>query len=114
VTAEELLVLCLDQPGAWPDEPWEGVRVAKVGRPGKIFVFTELGGAGEAALKVRPEDRDALLAAFPGTVRDAPYLSRRHWVRISLDAFPDDELRDLVDTSFRLVCAGLPKAQRPV
>jgi predicted DNA-binding protein (MmcQ/YjbR family) len=55
-----------------------------------------------------------LLASFPGIVRDAPYLSRRHWVRVSLDGFPDDELRDLVDTSFRLVCAGLPKAQRPL
>ena len=28
---------CLGKPGAWPDEPWEGDTVAKVGS--KIFAF---------------------------------------------------------------------------
>ena len=32
---------------------------------------------------------------------------------IDLTRFPDDELRDVLDTSYRLVCAGLPRAQRP-
>lgn len=113
MSVDELYALALEQPGAWPDEPWEGIRVAKVGRPGKIFVFAGLGGTREASFKVRPDERAELLAAFPGVVTDAPYLSKRHWVRVDLTRLPDDEARDLLDTSFRLVCAGLPKAQRP-
>jgi len=27
VTSDDVLALCLDQPGAWPDQPWgDGVR----------------------------------------------------------------------------------------
>ena len=42
VTRDELIAHCLGKPGAWPDEPWEGDVVAKVGS--KIFAFL---GAGE-------------------------------------------------------------------
>jgi len=38
MTREELLAYCLAKPGAWPDEPWDGDVVAKVGP--KIFAFT--------------------------------------------------------------------------
>ena len=31
MTREELLAYCLAKPGAWPDEPWDGDVVAKVG-----------------------------------------------------------------------------------
>jgi predicted DNA-binding protein (MmcQ/YjbR family) len=37
VTREELVAYCLDKPGAWPDEPWEGDVVVKVAE--KIFAF---------------------------------------------------------------------------
>ena len=111
MTADELLAHALALPGAWPDEPWEGDTVAKVGRPGKIFLF---GGDEGVALKVPPEDREALVGTWPGTVGDAPYLSKRHWVRVRLPgAVPDDELLELVEGSHRLVVAGLPKGQRP-
>lgn len=114
MTHDELLAHCLDLPGAWPDEPWEAQVVVKVGRPGKIFAFPGDGGEAAVSLKVRPEDRDELTGSYPGTVTDAPYLSKRHWVRIRLDGpVPDDELRDLLDTSHALVVAGLPVAQRP-
>jgi predicted DNA-binding protein (MmcQ/YjbR family) len=48
----------LGKPGAWPDEPWEGDLVAKVGD--KIFVF--LGGSGDGevtSLGVKCGDREA-------------------------------------------------------
>ena len=74
MTSDELYALALEQPGAWPDQPFgDEIRVAKVGRPGKIFVFAGLGGADEASFKVRPDERDELLAAFPGDVTDPPY-----------------------------------------
>ena len=37
MTPQELRDYCLAKPGAWPDEPWEGDSVAKVGS--KIFAF---------------------------------------------------------------------------
>ena len=44
-----LLAYCLAKPGAWPDEPWEGDVVAKVG--GKIFAFFGSGDTPSVGLK---------------------------------------------------------------
>ena len=44
-----LLAYCLAKPGAWPDEPWEGDVVAKVG--GKIFAFFGSGATPSVGLK---------------------------------------------------------------
>ncbi len=109
---DELVALCLRLPGAWPDTPWGDGVVAKVGpRPGRVFAFP---GDGAVALKAAPEDGAELRAAYPHAVGDARYLSRRHWVRVSLDGtVPDDELQQLVETSYALVVAGLPRSQRP-
>lgn len=112
MTVGELLAHALSLPGAWPDEPWEGDTVAKVGaRPGKIFLFP---GEEAVSLKLTPDDGVELRAAYPASVGDAPYLSKKHWVRVRLDGtVPDEELRELVVGSYRLVAAGLPKGQRP-
>ena len=78
---------------------------------GKVFAFP---GGGAVALELAPEDGAELRAAYPDAVGDAPYLSRRHWVRIVLDGtLPDDELRELAGSSYALVVRGLPRAQRP-
>ena len=37
MTWDELLSYCLAKPGAWPDEPWAGDVVVKVGT--RIFAF---------------------------------------------------------------------------
>jgi predicted DNA-binding protein (MmcQ/YjbR family) len=108
MTYDEVLAFSLSLPGAWQDTPWEDDVVVKVGP--KIFVFP----GGEAlALKVEPSTGDELRAAYPDAVGTAPYLSKKHWVRIALDGtVPDDELRDLLTESHRLVAKGLTKAQR--
>ena len=49
--AQNWWAYCLAKPGAWPDEPWEGDVVAKVGS--KIFAF----GGGETAAWHRAEVR---------------------------------------------------------
>jgi predicted DNA-binding protein (MmcQ/YjbR family) len=112
VDEADVLALCLALPGAWPDAPWGDRTVAKVGaRPGRVFAFP---GDESVALKGRPEDLLELRGAYADTVLDAPYLSKKHWVRVVLDGrVPDDELRQLVRTSYDLVVARLPRAQRP-
>jgi len=112
VRSDELLPCPLEQLGAWPDQPWEDHTVAKVGpRPGKIFAFP---GDGTVSLKVAPADGAELRLAYPVAARDAPYLSKQHWVSAALDGtVPDEELRELLVGSYRLVVAGLPKGRRP-
>jgi len=108
MTYDEVLACCRNLPGAWEDTPWEDDVVVKAGP--KVFVFP---GAEAVSLKVRPEVGDELRAAYPDAVGFAPYLNKKHWVRISLDGtVPDDELRELLEDSYRLVVQGLTRAQR--
>lgn len=108
MTYDELLACCLAMPGAWEDSPWEGDTVVKAGP--KIFVFP---GETAVSLKVEPEAGEALRSTYPKAVTHAPYLNKKLWVRVSLDGtVPDDELRELLAESYRLVVQGLTKAQR--
>jgi predicted DNA-binding protein (MmcQ/YjbR family) len=108
MTYDELLACCLAMPGAWEDSPWEGDTVVKAGP--KIFAFP---GEDAVSLKVDPEAGEALRAAYPAAVTHAPYLNKKLWVRVALDGtVPDDELRELLAESYRLVVQGLTRAQR--
>lgn len=105
---------CLGKPGAWPDEPWEGDQVVKVGS--KIFAF--LGGPAEVpaiGLKCgNRETADLLVERYPGAVARSPYIGQHGWNTIALDGtVPDDEVAELIDSSYALVVASLPKKDRP-
>jgi predicted DNA-binding protein (MmcQ/YjbR family) len=105
---------CLAKPGAWRDEPWEGDLVVKVG--GKIFAF--LGSDGDAtAIGLKCGDREAadlLIERYPGAVARSPYIGQHGWNSITVDGtIPDDEVAELIDTSYALVVAKLPKKDRP-
>jgi predicted DNA-binding protein (MmcQ/YjbR family) len=108
---EDLVAYCLSKPGAVEDEPWEGDPVAKVG--GKVFAF--LGGGGLGVKCGRDADEAAeLRQRFPDSVTKSAYIGQHGWNRITLDgAIDDDELRELVDTSYDMVVAKLPKRLRP-
>ena len=74
MTRDELIAYCLGKPGAWPDEPWEGDVVAKVGP--KIFAFLGSGSGSGSGVNLRVgvkcgrtrEEADEWLARYP---RDA-------------------------------------------
>jgi predicted DNA-binding protein (MmcQ/YjbR family) len=108
MTYDEVVAHCLTLPGAWEDSPWEDDNVVKVGP--KVFAFP---GVEAVSLKVDPAVGEELRAAYPHSVGDPRYLSKKHWVRIALDGVvPDDELRELLAESHRLVAKGLTRAQR--
>lgn len=116
ITGEQLLAYCLAKPGAWPDEPWEGDVVAKVGS--KIFAFlgSGLGSGSSVGLKCgrAREDADEWLARYPDNAAVMPYLGRFGWNTLRLSAsIPDDEVREAVDASYAAVVAALPKRERP-
>jgi predicted DNA-binding protein (MmcQ/YjbR family) len=111
VTPEELRRYCLAKPGAWPDSPWEGDEVAKVGP--RIFAF--LGGEA-VGLKcgASRDEADEWLARFPDDASVMAYIGRSGWNTLRIDGgIPDDELRDAVDASYDMVVARLPKKDRP-
>jgi predicted DNA-binding protein (MmcQ/YjbR family) len=112
MTGEELLRYCLAKPGAWPDEPWEGDTVAKVGA--KIFAF--LGGGDAVGVKCGTgrDLADEWLARYPGDATASAYIGRHGWNTLRLGgAIPDDEIYEAVDASYDAVVATLPKKDRP-
>jgi len=96
---------CAAKPGAWADYPWSHeFPVFKVGpgERGKIFAF--LGG----------EVADEWLHRYPDSASVMAYIGRSGWNDLAFDGkIPDDELREAVDESYRLVVAKLPKKLRP-
>ena len=111
MTSEELRGYCLAKPGAWPDEPWEGDGVAKVGS--KIFAFLGSESVGVKAASTR-EEADEWLARYPDDASVMAYIGRSGWNTLQISgAIPDDELRDAIDTSYDTVVAKLPKRERP-
>jgi len=112
VTPEQLRAYCFGKPGAWPDSPWEGDQVAKVGA--KIFAFL---GSESVGLKcgATREEADEWLARFPDDASVMPYIGRSGWNTLRIDgAIPDDDLVEAVDWSYDAVVAKLPKKDRPV
>ena len=106
---------CLALPGTYLDSPWgDDHNVVKVG--GKIFAF--LGGEDgfSITLKNTEDVVDQWRQEYPDHAGKAPYLSKTQWnvIRTTGPGAPaDEEVRDLIDESYALVVAKLPKSQRP-
>jgi predicted DNA-binding protein (MmcQ/YjbR family) len=112
VTLEELLAYCLAKPGAWPDQPWEGDVVAKVGP--KIFAF--LGSGTSVGLKCGSsrEAADEWLHRYPDDAKVMAYIGRSGWNSLTVGGgIPDDELLEAVDASYEAIVSKLPKKDRP-
>lgn len=119
MTRDELLAYCLAKPGAWPDEPWEGDTVVKVGA--KIFAFLGAAdeGPGETSLGVKcgasRDDADEWVERYPEHASKMPYIGRSGWNTLRVGgAIPDEEILEAVDASYDTIVAKLPKKDRPV
>jgi predicted DNA-binding protein (MmcQ/YjbR family) len=109
---DELLAYCLAKPGAWPDDPWGGHVVAKVGP--KIFAF--LGADGGVGLKCGANRTvaDEWLARYPDDVSVMAYIGRSGWNTLRTGgAIPDEEVYEAIDASYDTVVSKLPKKDRP-
>jgi predicted DNA-binding protein (MmcQ/YjbR family) len=111
VSQSRWLDYCLAKPGAWQDEPWEGDVVAKVGD--KIFAF--LGNETTIGLKCGDrEAADLLVDRYSGAASKMAYIGKHGWNTFQLNGIiPPDEIKDLIDTSYNLIVAKLPKSKRP-
>jgi predicted DNA-binding protein (MmcQ/YjbR family) len=104
---------CLGKPGAWCDEPWENDVVVKVGD--KIFAF--FGGIDPpTSIGLKCGDREAadvLLERYAGAATKMAYIGAHGWNTFTIEHLPADELEELIDTSYDLIVAKLPKSRRP-
>jgi predicted DNA-binding protein (MmcQ/YjbR family) len=105
---DQLRKLCRSFPGATEQIQWQDDLLFKVG--GRMFVVIPLEPARVwLTLKADPEEF-ADLVERPGII-PAPYLARAKWISIeSPDTLPQSEVIALVQKSYRLVAANLPKA----
>lgn len=97
--------LCRSLPGtAWASHHDGGLDAWTVGDK----MFACIGMANDGVSVKTPSIEDATLLIEMGRAVRAPYF-HRSWVRIPWDTVPEDEARDRIETSYRIVRSGLPK-----
>jgi predicted DNA-binding protein (MmcQ/YjbR family) len=112
VTPARLRRACLAHTGAEETFPFApGTSVFKVA--GKVFALSPLKSKTPSiSLKCEPEIAERLRGAHPEII-PGYHLNKRHWNTVALDgSLPDPMVRDMIEDSYDLVVAGLPKATR--
>ncbi|MET7641984.1 MmcQ/YjbR family DNA-binding protein [Streptomyces sp. NPDC005438] len=114
MSPEELRAFCLGLNGTVQEYPFPrnpGLSTFKVG--GKIFAFSALEDAPlSVSLKCEPEIAVQLRAQHPD-ITPGWHLNKRHWNTVRLDgALSDRMVREMIEDSYDLVVARLPRAQR--
>jgi predicted DNA-binding protein (MmcQ/YjbR family) len=113
MTAAELKAACLAHAGATEEFPFrdDDLSVFKVG--GKMFALTPLTREPlRISLKCDPILAEQLRLTYPA-ITPGYHLNKRHWNTITLDGtVPDRTLLDLIEDSYDLVVASLPRARR--
>jgi predicted DNA-binding protein (MmcQ/YjbR family) len=112
--ADEIQQYLLSRPAATEEQPFgPDVLVYKV--KGKMFATLGIDdgdGMGRANLKCDP-DRSEDLRETHTAILPGYHMNKRHWNTLVLDGSLSDALvRELVDHSWALVVAGLPKKAR--
>ena len=105
---------CEAQTGAWLDHPFgPEAGVFKVAsRMFAVLVDPAGGRPARVTLKCEPELGAALCEAHPA-ITPGYHANKRHWITVALDGSVEgDLLDDLVDASYDLVVARLPKRVR--
>ncbi|MFD5077872.1 MmcQ/YjbR family DNA-binding protein [Streptomyces sp. NPDC058371] len=113
MTPDELRAFCLSFNEAVEDFPFNpDTSVFKV--LGKVFALSHLGGRPLTVnLKCDPEDAVRLREEHPGLVVPGWHMNKRHWNTVTVDgSLPGRLVRELVEDSYDLVVAGLPRAER--
>ncbi|WP_327577592.1 MmcQ/YjbR family DNA-binding protein [Streptomyces sp. NBC_00145] len=111
MTPQELRALCLSFNAAVEEFPFNpDTSVFKV--LGKLFALTNLDARPLTVnLKCDPEDAVRLRAEHDA-VAPGWHMNKRHWNTVTVGELPDRIVRELVEDSYDLVVAGLPRAER--
>lgn len=113
MTPGRLRALCLSFNAAVEDFPFNPeTSVFRV--RGKMFALTDLEARPlKVNLKCDPDDAIRLRAEHPELIVPGWHMNKRHWNTVTVDgALPDRLVQELVEDSYDLVVAGLPRAER--
>lgn len=112
MTRDDVLSYCLSKPAAVETYPF-GEDHAVIVVAGKMFALVSLTGQPATVnLKCDPAYAVELRAAH-AAVQPGYHMNKRHWNTVTLDgSLDEDELRGLVDDSYDLVVARLPRRLR--
>ncbi|MGO4456216.1 MmcQ/YjbR family DNA-binding protein [Streptomyces sp. M-16] len=111
MTPAELRAFCLEFNAAVEEFPFTPeTSVFKV--LGKVFALSALDAAPlKVNLKCDPEEALRLRAEH-AAIAPGWHMNKRHWNTVTVAELPDALVRELVEDSYDLVVAGLPKAER--
>ncbi|MFJ8647293.1 MmcQ/YjbR family DNA-binding protein [Streptomyces sp. NPDC093546] len=111
MNAEQLRAFCLSFNAAVEDFPF-GPEFSVFKVEGKMFALTALDARPLTVnLKCDPEIAVRLRAEHAAIV-PGWHMNKRHWNTVTVSGLPDRLLRELVEDSYDLVVAGLPRAAR--
>ncbi|MEV7283905.1 MmcQ/YjbR family DNA-binding protein [Streptomyces sp. NPDC093252] len=113
MTPGELRAFCLSFNAAVEDFPF-GPETSVFRVLGKLFALSRLDGTPLTVnLKCDPEDAVRLRAEHPGLIVPGWHMNKRHWNTVTVAGeLPNRLVRELVEDSYDLVVAGLPRAER--
>ncbi|MEV7553849.1 MmcQ/YjbR family DNA-binding protein [Amycolatopsis sp. NPDC089917] len=112
MTPAALRKLCLGFPGAREEFPFdENSSVFKVA--GKMFALSPLKAEPlRINLKCEPDVAVRLRAEHPAII-PGYHMNKQHWNTVRLDgSLTDDFVREMIEDSYDLVVAGLPKREQ--
>lgn len=99
---------CLGFAGSTEDIQWGNDLLFRVAKKIYCVVPLEPAAAVKLSFKCTPE-KFAELVEIEGII-PAPYMARNHWVAlVDMNALRRDELKELIENSYRLVVEKLPK-----
>ncbi|MFB6845380.1 MmcQ/YjbR family DNA-binding protein [Streptomyces sp. NPDC056373] len=113
MTPQELRAFCLSFTAAVEDFPFSPeISVFKV--RGKLFALSSLDARPlQANLKCDPDEAVRLRGEHEGLIVPGWHMNKRHWNTVTVDGgLPDQLVRELIEDSYDLVVAGLPRAER--
>ena len=112
MNAESFRGCCLAKTGTTEDSPF-GPEHAVFKVSGKMFALLAFEEVPPTAnLKCDPDLALELRDRYE-QVRAGYHMNKKHWNTVEIDSgIPEAELRKMIDHSYDLVLAGLPKTQR--
>ncbi|MFV0136084.1 MmcQ/YjbR family DNA-binding protein [Streptomyces sp. HMX87] len=113
MTPQELRAFCLSFDAAVEDFPF-GPETSVFRVLGKMFALASLDARPlKVNLKCDPDDAVRLRGEYEGLIVPGWHMNKRHWNTVTVDgSLPDRLVRELVEDSYDLVVAGLPRADR--
>ncbi|MGW6456422.1 MmcQ/YjbR family DNA-binding protein [Streptomyces sp. NPDC055078] len=109
--AADLKAFCLEFNDAVEEFPF-GPETSVFKVAGKVFALSSLDGEPLTVnLKCDP-DLAVQLRADHSAIVPGWHMNKRHWNTVTVGDLPDRMVRELIEDSYDLVVAGLPKAVR--